>query len=146
MLETIQLPACISDLNPGLTDMDRDALPHCRCATDAFQKPLVEGRGRGQNRTEQIWAIRHQKLQNWGSKKRLLDQNSNKKAKSEWNREIFEESVCKDASAKCKNKRNEEQWLWRLVLWSLYPPLSLSLVPHRASRSPRISSLFFLAG
>jgi hypothetical protein len=97
----------------------------------------------GQNRSE---PIRHQKLQNWSPKKQLLDYNLYRKGKSKWKGEIFEESVCKDAFTKCKNERKEEQWLCRLALWSLYPPLSLSLVPHRASRSPHISSLFFSAG
>jgi hypothetical protein len=31
VLETVKLPASISDLNTGLTDVDRNALSHFRC-------------------------------------------------------------------------------------------------------------------
>jgi hypothetical protein len=48
VLETIQLPACISDLNAGLTDMDRDALSHCRCFLQTPSKALTREQERKQ--------------------------------------------------------------------------------------------------
>ncbi len=48
-------------------------------------------------------------------------------------------------SARTKGRKSNGHSGW---FFGLFMPhsLSLSLVPHRASRSPRISSLFFLAG
>jgi hypothetical protein len=51
VLEAVQLPACISDLDTGLTDVDRDALSHGRYFPGASQTVLEEGE-RGKTRRE----------------------------------------------------------------------------------------------
>jgi hypothetical protein len=46
VFEAVQLPACISDLDTGLTDVDRDALSHGRSFPRASQTVLEGGRGK----------------------------------------------------------------------------------------------------
>jgi hypothetical protein len=54
VLEAVQLPTCISDLDTGLADVDRDALSHGRSFPSASQT-VLKGGGGGENekRTEQ---------------------------------------------------------------------------------------------
>jgi hypothetical protein len=106
VLETIQLPACISDLNAGLTDMDRDALSHCRCFLQTPSKALTIE----QERKQTDRSLHFTKTFETGTKmqrKYWLTLAESLKAKTEG--KIFEESVCKDAFTKCNIERKNEE-------------------------------------
>lgn len=47
MLQTVKLPACVSDLDAGLTDVDGNALPHvCLAFARRPENPITTERGK----------------------------------------------------------------------------------------------------
>jgi hypothetical protein len=128
VLETIQLPACISDLNAGLTDMDRDALSHCRCFLQTPSKALT----REQERKQTDRSLYFTKTFETGTKMQRkywltkvaesLKTNGRENLRGKRvQRRLHEVQVRK------KERRMQE----RRLLWSLY-----RLFSHRAFRSP----------
>ena len=55
MLQAVKFPAGIADLNPGLTNVDGDALSHCGFETgDKMEQNLEEKEENGKEREERL--------------------------------------------------------------------------------------------
>jgi hypothetical protein len=135
MLEAVELPASIADLNTGLTNMNRDTLPHGR---KVFPKEQMTQRVR-QYTTKNCLAEIGNKCIRTCRKLRTREMEKKKKKK----KKSFERGVYEDAPGK-------KQWPWRCEALpsSLYPSkpqiahtLALTLLLRKSPASFAISSL-----